>query len=412
MKSEVTTTKAPYNADKFFETQENVIKKPESLSLVQEDIKEKEVTVLQGEFVERYKREKRIATLLSKKIFWDESDVFLWWLAWWNMYVEWNIVFASYPNYHNYSKIYELEGDDLVEKSKWYFEIGPCGDFYLWIDAQSEKDTRLAWSWRKEKAGSTRKFTLINKKWEIQKDLRWCFVYDEDLEIYTENYEKDGKEYIAFYDRNLECLSDAPKWSNMHILDEYRAKNKKEENIEEKNREEKSCTIKRKKDADAFIESITDKNWKIVFSAGHWKYKLENNSWWSKGYFILSEIWDNNQEVKYIFLDANKGKVYEYWKECLLIYWETIVNFTGSETADIYTIDNKKIGELDSSPGSGYFGSLTFKNDNGKKQMVETKTGKILEQEFDERLYMYEEENENIVIVKNGDDILELHIKN
>ncbi len=39
MKSEVATPKAPYNADKFFETQKKVMKNPESLSLVQENSK-------------------------------------------------------------------------------------------------------------------------------------------------------------------------------------------------------------------------------------------------------------------------------------------------------------------------------------------------------------------------------------
>lgn len=281
---------------------------------------------------------------------------------------------------------------------------------------------------------------------------------------------QEWEKYNAYYDQNMNVLiEDVPEKTSLLTFDENEIlfwNNTDQKNIvfdrksktflEEKNKVENTSIYKKyrenydvsvKKYRDSmkkqrnlpleyninfegetkYIKNILNKKWEIIFDSdneerkNNEKYILDFPSVWSfwekeninKWFFLVRKV-DN--EGKYLwetsFVNANTWESKKFTSESsrfTFLKGKVLESFFNSNRSKIYTVNWEELWvTVDYNREKDF---LTFKNGNNKKQVVETKTWKVMEQEFDERLYIYDWEEEKTLIVQNWEDLFEINIK-
>lgn len=416
-------------------------------------------------FVERYKRDKKLATLLNQEYYWSDE----WWF-WWGfnrVYDEWNIVFA---NSTWKSKIFTFNGEKLSDIWKKYYEIQRCWDFYVWVQVQTRKDGD---SERLVEGSHT--YVILDKEGHEIRNLRWHFHQRSSDGIYVETYKQWDKEMRAYYDENMNIIVDAielknqllffkdgkclfenfnswekgkftvekgKSWDGKYMSEEmiknedfYKEYKIKTDAIDQENREKQlerdriirewSMDFDLGFDENWYIKSITDNSWNLVFVANDGykyiskypdrlhpsdftHYKPAINRW----IFVLCGL---DQDWKYkrdVFVNAknNVKLTFDTHPDGTFVNNQVMQHFITWYTSELYNLSGQKLWKQLATDHDDYdYKVITGQDD--KKQLVECKTWTVKEQKFDKELKRYDEKNEVVVIVGNWDDIVELHIK-
>ena len=174
-----------------------------------------------------------------------------------------------------------------------------------------------------------------------------------------------------------------------------------------------------------YIMGITDKSWNLVFSANDGykyiskypdglhpsdfkHYKSAINRW----IFVLCGL---DQDWKYkrdIFVNAkdNIKLTFDTHPNGTFVNNQVMQHFITSYTSELYNLSGQKLWkQLPTDHDDDNYKTIT--DEDGKKQLVECKTWTVKEQKFDEELKRYDEKGEVVVVVRNWDDVVELHIK-
>lgn len=409
-----------------------------------------------GEFVNKYKRDKKIWEII---ISFTNSRYD-------NFYDEWDVIFVN--NVWN-SDIFDLEWDVLKSKWKKYYEIKKIGDFYLWINIETK------WEWiNKQKINWSEKCTVLNKKWEEILNAKWWFNFVDIWNSYRDNYSESWEKYFDLYNQNLQKIANKipdksaliweKDWKLLFMKSSYKTWEKKiyfilktwaewdweyktDSEIENEevfvqylNSEKEKSDLRNKNkkeyqkmDLDFDIEfeewtwdikSIKNKEWEILFegddkfrysiSRPYWIYskadtknkKDEINSW------LLLIQWIQWSTIKKsIFLNLNAWNKLEFdtYPEFTFLNWKTIRHFIDSNISELYNAKWEKLWKIIKNIDNENDFQFII-NEDWKNQLVENLTWEVKKQEFDEYLETYEEWNKKFVIVKNYGKLFQIEI--
>ncbi|HMT01416.1 MAG TPA: hypothetical protein PKD96_02400 [Candidatus Absconditabacterales bacterium] len=441
----------------------NILREKKKKEYQENKTTENEVTVEknniqpENEFIEKYKRDKKIATLLNEQYY--NSPVGGFGGGFNSFYDEGDTIFAK-RNWD--SKIYKFDGENLIDLGKEYYIIEKCGDFYLGVQVQTNNNGRLI--------EGSRADTVLDKQGNEIKKLKGPLWYYDSLKIYRETYEENKRQIHSYYDENMNLVTEkipsdnhlqvfrdgkglfvnrknqrfviekGQSWNEKYLSDteleneaiyqEYQ-KNEQDKRLEaEKEQKSKegvplNFSIEFNEPNQRSVKNIKDKSGNSIFSADEkYKYEVKYPFFLSgeaainrqkeninKGIFVLSG-YENDKAAKSIFINANTALVMEFeGSYSPFIKGKILQHFINGSEAEIFSLEGEKIGKQnrdDHRDNEHYY--LRITNDNGKKQLIENESGKLLPQEFDEQLKQYNYGDKEIVIVKNNGEIYSIEI--
>lgn len=407
-------------------------------------------------FVERYKRDQEIGKALNNLYYWKDDGGFTGW--YWGFYDEWDTVFA-----HDVrdSRVLSYDDGKITAIKRQYYDIEKHWDYYVWITLNNNAKSRTL-----SEQEAMKEYDLLDKKGVTIKRLRWRLYQREDG-LYVETYRKDRGEVCAYYDNQMNLLVDEVNrdfWLLEHENGEFLftdyydnffvrspgtswdRKRKRENELEDvsvykkykdrieqqkmaaKETREKQENLPLKYTIEApekwFMEAIKTQDGKEVFVAEEgYKYsinhpqvstrtiegKMKFNEW----IFILNKFDANGKHLGYILINANNGFAIEeegnnHW---IFVFDKIIGHYTdwGGGEAILYTLLGEKLWVEVSRLDNNHDYKM-FQTENGKKQLIEQKTGIIHDQQFDTYLKRYKENGKVVVIVQDWDEIKEIRL--
>lgn len=416
------------------------------------------------EYIEKYKRDKEIATLLNQEYYGTEEWWF--WRGFNGFYDEGDVVYACSTWK---SKIFNYCEWILEQKGKEYYEIQPCGDYYLWTQVETDEKNRLIeWS---------QTYVLLDKKGNEIRWLRWYLSLLEKENVYRESYQNEWNTFHTYYDQSMKKLIDGipdsvsllarkdgiflfqatsreygeswkyimiPVWGcrdgTYHSEDEaqwyaiYKHYQKKQD-IKVRNQQQKEEILEETPlaykfgwDDNGSLQYIDAIDGKRIFSgieSYHYKikrpYDLSSSTYGDKRkteainqwIFLIQATSADHKYKKDIFINGNNGIIREFddMPGYTFIEWQTFRHFINENDAEIYNVAGKKLGlQFPWDNNTNEYDYQLITNEEGKKQAVENKTWTIKWSVFNEVLKTYNTENEKVLVVRIGDKIGEIHI--
>ena len=423
-------------------------------STVAKEKNNKESEVLNNTYLEKYHREKKIATLLNQAYY--QSDDWYFWTPWkWKhqFYDEWDTIIA---NKGWNSKIFTFDGKKLTETGETYQEINDIWDFYMWVQIATTGEWDM-----KKKVEWSETYTILNKQGNVIRKPRWHPFFYEKQNLYRDTYTKEEKKMSAYYNEKMEKMADNipneynllkikgdtllfTRWDsgknfyflintweswdgkyiskdevkNEEIYKEYQQEIDDESQrgrLKQEEREKMPLDFDIEFEKSGYVKNIVDISWNLIFTANDGynyrfsspsdiymsNYKLHKQSI-NKWIFILNGIDSNHLYKRGIFINAKNNVVlrFDEHPNGITINGQVIEHVISNYEVELYNIDWKKLWNSREHISNEHDFQVIDK-ENGKHQLVENKTWTVKPQEYNERLRTYDEWDKKVVIVEN-----------